>query len=65
MQHGTLRRVAADLGVSYRDVTDHLWKLRTRIGVDDNRQAVAWLDVHEPDWRREDASSATVLTRRP
>jgi hypothetical protein len=48
---------AADLGVSYRDVTDRLWRLRTRLGVSDNRGAIAWLDDHEPGWRDEDTSN--------
>jgi DNA-binding CsgD family transcriptional regulator len=61
MTHGSLKKVAADLGVSYWHVTDHLWTLRTKIGVEDNRRAVAWLDEHEPGWRLSGPTDASEV----
>jgi len=68
MQRGSLKQVASDFGVSYKNVTQLLWKMRTRLGVSGNREAVAWLDDHEPGWpwRRDDtvrAISGTVGRR--
>jgi hypothetical protein len=56
MQRGSLKQVAAALGVSYNHLTDLLWKMHTRLGVRDNRDAVAWLDDHQPGWRRDEDS---------
>jgi hypothetical protein len=38
-------------------------ELRTGIGAADSHRAVAWFEDHDPDWRREDAASATTPTR--
>lgn len=51
MGYGSLRRAAADLGIRPESAARRLQKLRGRIGVETNADAVRWLDEHRPGWR--------------
>jgi len=53
LRRGSLKEVAAELGISYQLAGSYLWQQRTRLGVSGNREAIAWLDEHEPGWRRD------------
>lgn len=51
MRYGSLKRAAGDLGIAYQTAKLHMWRLRKRISVTTSREAVDWLDKHEPAWR--------------
>ena len=53
LRRGSLKEVAAELGISLQQAGLYLWQMRTRLGVSGNREAIAWLDEHEPGWRRD------------
>lgn len=55
--YGSLKRAAADLGINYVNAATHLMKLRARIDVTSDAQAVTWLDGNEPGWRDGDPRS--------
>ena len=47
----SLSAAAADAGLTYKTVWGHMLKVRARLGVATNREAVTWLDEHSPGWR--------------
>jgi DNA-binding CsgD family transcriptional regulator len=51
LRYGSLKHTATELGVNSTTVANRLAKMRARIGVTSNRDAIAWLDEHEPGWR--------------
>lgn len=52
LRRGSLKQVATELGISLKQAGRNLWQMRVRLGVSGNREAIAWLDEHEPGWRR-------------
>jgi DNA-binding CsgD family transcriptional regulator len=51
MRYGSHQRIAVDLGLRRQTVASQLWEVRKRLGVASTREAVAWLDERQPDWR--------------
>jgi DNA-binding CsgD family transcriptional regulator len=50
-RYGSNQRVAAEVGLRPQSVASQMWQMRERLGVASNREAVAWLDEHRPQWR--------------
>jgi DNA-binding CsgD family transcriptional regulator len=51
MRYGSYQRVARDLGLQPQSVASYMWAMRKRLGVTSTREAVAWLEEHQPHWR--------------
>ena len=51
MRYGSHQRIAVDLGLRPETVASQMWAMRKRMGVASTREAVAWLDEHQPHWR--------------
>jgi len=51
MRRGSTAQIASDMGIRPHTVLHYLSVVHLRLGVATPREAVAWLDEHEPVWR--------------
>ena len=63
--YGSLLQAAVELGIGSVNAAHHLARLRARLGVASNAEAVRWLDANRRGWRRELVSPERAVSRDP